>query len=436
LTGHDVRVDGDPVDATRFTAMPRVTDAIVLGAGPAGLGAALALTRAGAAVTVVDAADRPGGLCVTRCRDGMGYDVGGHIPFVRDRARLAWLRDLVGDDLRWVPRPVRSVRDGAIRPGRYLDQPPSGPLDPTPDDGSALAELARRVGRATVEREMRAYLEKIDGVPLERIPAERARRLLEDQAAPEGFHFPAHGIGQLMDAMAAAAADGGARLLTGTRVEEILAPDGRAAGVRVAGPDGPVELSAPRLVVALPAGMAVRMFSPPAPPEAVGPVRMRAVCIAYLEATPAQSFTDAWVQVDDPVVPFARMFVPGNWSTELVPGDRTLFGCECYCQAEDDDPVWGLTDADLSAACARALGEELGWISRAASVRTVEVVRLARAYPLPDRAQMDAVMAPARWIAGIEGVEHAPGAAVIEAIENGERAAERAMGALAGVGAG
>jgi hypothetical protein len=43
------------------------------------------------------------------------------------------------------------------------------------------------------------------------------------------------------------------------------------------------------------------------------------------------------------------------------------------------------------------------------------------------------VQAPAHWLAGIEGVEHAPGAAVIEAIENGERAADRAMGAPAAV---
>jgi protoporphyrinogen oxidase len=413
--------------------MPRVTDAIVLGAGPAGLGAALALTRAGASVTVVDAAGRPGGLCVTRRRDGMDYDVGGHIPFVRDEARLAWLRGLLGDDLRWVPRPVRSVRDGRIRAGRYLDQPAAGSREAPPDDGSALAELGRRVGRETVDREMRAYLEKIDGVPLERIPAERARRLLEDQAAPDGFHFPARGIGQLMDAMAAAAAGRGAAILTGTRVEEILVPGGRAEGARATGPDGPLELRAPRVVVALPAGMAVRMLRPVAPPGALHAVRMRAVCIVYLEATPAQPFADAWVQVDDPAVPFARMFAPANWSPGLVPGDRSLFGCECYCQAADDDPVWGLGDEELVHACSRAMVERLGWISPAATVRAVEVVRLPRAYPLPDRAQLEAVQAPAHWLAGIEGVEHAPGAAVIEAIENGERAAGRAVGTPAAV---
>lgn len=411
--------------------MPDACDVIVLGAGPAGLGATLALARAGAAVTLVEAAPRVGGLCVTRRRDGVGYDVGGHIPFVRDDARREWLRGLLGDDLRWVPRPVRSVRDGRLRAGRYLDQPARGPAEPIGPEGSALRWLSGLRGADAAEAEMRAYLEKIDGVPFERIPADRARRLLEDQAAPDGFEFPAHGIGQLMDAMAAAAAEAGARILTGTRAQAVDAEGGRMRGALLERDGAPLRVDAPHAVVAMPAGAAVRMFRPGPPAGAVGPVRMRAVCIAYLEVTPAQAFADAWVQVDDPAVPFARAFFPRNWSADLVPGDRSVFGCECYCQAEDDDPVWGSADDELVDRCAAAL-RRLGWVAPDARVRAIEVLRLPRAYPLPDLAQVEAVQAPARWLAGLEGVHHAPGAAVIEAIEGGERAAAAAMAAPAG----
>lgn len=188
-------------------------DALVLGAGPAGLGAALLLAREGARVEVVEAREEVGGLCVTRRRDGFAYDVGGHIPFVRDAARLEWLRDLLGADLGRVGRPVACVRDGRIVPGRYLDQRPAQPEPPGERDGSARGELGARVGPAFVDRVMRRYLEKIDGVPLERIPAERARRLMDGQAAPDGWVFPAHGIGQLMDAMAAAAEAAGFEIL-------------------------------------------------------------------------------------------------------------------------------------------------------------------------------------------------------------------------------
>ena len=52
------------------------------------------------------------------------------------------------------------------------------------------------------------------------------------------------------------------------------------------------------------------------------------------------------------------------------------------------------------------------------------MVRLPRAYPVPDIAQIDAVRAPAVWLAALGGIHLAPGAAVIEAIEAGERAAD------------
>jgi protoporphyrinogen oxidase len=398
-------------------------DAVVVGAGPAGLGAALMLARAGADVTLVDAAPSPGGLCVTRRREGFAYDLGGHIPFVRDDARLAWLRDLVGDDLRWVDRPVACVRDGRVVPGRYLDQRPGRPVALGDADGTAAGELGRRFGPRFVDEAMRPYLEKIDGLPLERIPAERARRLLEDQAAPEGFHFPEGGIGRLMDAMAAAARAAGAEVLMSTPVEAIEVPRGRLEAVRLADGDGGTRIAARHAVVAMPAGAAARLLAPAAPGSLTRGVPMRAVCIVVLAVDRQRLSEEPWIQVDLPGVPFSRAFEPGNWSPRMRPGGATAIGLECYCQAEAGDPVWGLPDADLAAACARALHEPLGLLDDPRAARLVEVVRLPRAYPVPDLAHLDAIRAPAEWLAALGGVHLAPGSAVIEAIEAGERAA-------------
>ena len=412
-------------------------DAVVLGAGPAGLGAGLALARAGASVAVLEAADQPGGLCVTRRRDGFAYDLGGHIPFVRDEARRAWLADLLDGDLAWVDRPVASVRDGRVVRGRYLDQrPPAGPADPAPADGSARGELGGRFGGAFVDRVMRPYLEKIDGVPLERIPAERARRLLEDQAAPDGFWFPGGGIGQLMDAMGAAVGAAGGRLLLGTRATAIEAPGGRVAGVAAEGPDGPVALAADALVVSVPAGLAARLVRPEPPGEATPQPRMRAVCLVYLRLERERISEEPWIQVDDPRVPFSRAFEPRNWSPRLAPPGRTVVGLECYCRAEPDDPVWSLDDGALAAACAIALARPLGWIADPREARPLDVVRLPRAYPVPDLVQMPVVVAPARRLEAIEGIRLAPGAAVIEAIEAGERAARRVLSGNGGTAGG
>ena len=406
-------------------------DAVVVGAGPAGLGAALMLARAGADVTLVDAAPSPGGLCVTRRRDGFAYDLGGHIPFVRDDARLAWLRDLMGDDLRWVDRPVACWRDGRTVPGRYLDQRPDRPVALGEPDGTAAGELGRRFGPRFVDLAMRPYLEKIDGLPLERIPAERARRLLEDQAAPQGFHFPEGGIGRLMDAMAAAAREAGAEVRMSTPVEAIEVPKGALRAVRLADGDGGTRLPTRNAVIAMPAGAAARLLAPAAPGSLTRGVPMRAVCIVVLAVDRERLSPEPWIQVDLPEVPFSRAFEPANWSPRMSPEGATSIGLECYCRAAPDDPVWALPDEELAAACARALAEPLGLLDDPRAARLVEVVRLPRAYPVPDLALMDAIRAPAAWLSALGGVHLAPGSAVIEAIEAGERAA---AAVLAGAG--
>ena len=203
------------------------SDAVVLGAGPAGLGAALALARAGVDVTLVDAADEPGGPLRhpaarrVRVRHRRPHPVRPRRRAPRLAARSssaptcagstgrsrasATARSCAGATSTSAPRAWRCCGGATARP---------------------RGELGARFGVAFVNRVMRPYLEKIDGLPLERIPAERARRLLEDQAAPDGFHFPAAGIGQLMDAMAAAARDAGARVRLGTAVEAIEVPGG------------------------------------------------------------------------------------------------------------------------------------------------------------------------------------------------------------------
>lgn len=401
-------------------------DAAVLGAGPSGLGAGLALARAGARVVLVEAAEQVGGLCVTRRGDGVAYDLGGHIPFVRSEARREWLTELLNGDLRWVDRPVSCVLDGEIVRGRYLDQRPAGPAsDIGPADG-AFDYLAERFGAGFADDVIRPYIEKIDGVPLENVPAERLRKLLEDQAAPEGFWFPRRGIGQLMDSMADAFVAAGGELRLRARATSLRISEGRVSAVEIDGPDGADTIATGDVVVSVPAGRAAQIAAPPPPAEVVGSVRMRGVALVYLLVDRARVTPEPWIQVSDPRVPFARIFEMGNWSEELTPEGRSVLGMECYCQADGDDPVWGLDDAALSAVCGEALIDPLGWLSSSTRVSPIEVVRLPRAYPVPDLAQLSAIVAPARWLAGLEGVHLAPGSAVIEAIEAGERAAAAA----------
>ncbi|MEW6583248.1 MAG: FAD-dependent oxidoreductase [Actinomycetota bacterium] len=405
-----------------------VLDAVVLGAGPAGLAAGLSLARAGARVAVVEAGDEVGGLCRTVARHGFLYDLGGHILFVRHDERLAWLRDLVGDDLVWVDRPVASVAGGRVEAGRYLDRRPAG-FTPNGDGAGCASGLdflaVRAGGREWVDRWMRPYLEKIDGLPLERIPAARVERLLVGQAAPDGFWFCRWGIGRLMQAMADATVAAGGRVHVAARATALRVGDD---GVEV-DVEGHRSARAEQLVVAVAPHMAARLLRPAPPPPLVAPLPMRAVCLVYLALDRDRLTEEPWIQVDDPAVPFARLAEMRNWSADMAPRGRTVLCAECYCRADGADPVWSLTDDALGAACARALHDPLGLAAEPVAWRLLEVVRLPQAYPVVAVDEVERAVAPARHLAGLPGVEVAQGGAVVEAIDAGEAAAARIVAA-------
>lgn len=405
-------------------------DAIVLGGGPAGLGAALAFARAGLRPAVVEAGDEVGGLCRTVARDGFLYDLGGHILFVRDEARHAWLETLLGDDLVWVDRPVARVAGGRVTPGRYLDAGPPSPAARAGEPPVSGADyLSARVGTDIADRHMRRYLEKIDGLPLERIPAARVERLLVGQAAPDGFWFCRRGIAQLMRAMAHEIVAGGGRVLLGTRAQAIDASVAGTLRVEVSGPGAEAaELVAERLVVGVPPAVAARLLRP-APPAAVVPdLQMRAVCLVYLALARNRLTEEAWIQVDDPRVPFSRLAEMRNWSADMAPPGRTVVCAECYCFAREGDPVWSLDDTSLAAACAGALRDPLGLLADPTEAHLVEVVRFPAAYPMVPVEDVPKAQAPWRLLDSLPGVAVAQGGAVIEAVEAGERAAAHLRG--------
>jgi protoporphyrinogen oxidase len=393
-------------------------DVIVVGAGPAGLGAALSAARDGGRVCVLEGGETVGGLCVTFRRDGLAYDLGGHILFVDSDARRRWLEELLGDDALWVHRPVSRVAAGAVRPGRYLDQHVVSPDGAGP---SAAAFVDAYYGGDSGD-ELRAYLEKVDGLPLERMLAERPRRLLLEQSAPTGFWYPAGGVGQLMDAMANEVHRRGGEVRRNTRVEAIRIDAGRVPSVRVSGPEGPATFHAPCIVAGIPAMALMRLLDPAPDADLIPDLPARGAAIVYLLVDADRVTDEPWIQVADPDVPFARLFEMKNWSARLVPDGQTVLGCEVYTHPAPDDRWWGLDDEALAAACRDALGDRLGLMDPDIDVRCLEVVRRPRAWSVVDLATLPAAVRPAQHLAAIDGLALAQGGDVMRAIAAGEAA--------------
>ena len=213
------------------------TEVVILGAGPAGVGAAFRLARTGkAAATVLERAPGVGGLAGGFALAGLNVDYGSHRlhPSCEPRI-LADIRALLGDDL--LDRP----RHGRIRlRGRWIHFPlepvdlmlrlpwgfalgtagdlvckalPAAPVDP--DQESFATVLRRGLGQTICRDFYFPYARKLWGLAPDELSATQARRRIRAASLagmarkvlsavpglkPKGagrFFYPRGGFGQI-----------------------------------------------------------------------------------------------------------------------------------------------------------------------------------------------------------------------------------------------
>lgn len=243
-------------------------DVIVLGAGLAGLRAAVRLTRSGLDVVVLEASDAVGGRQRTDAVDGFLLDRGFHVLNPSYPAVRRWV-DVDGLDLRRFPVGVRVRRERGVaelahplrHPSRLAATLGSGLLDPR--ELAALAAWAaptivdpRRAIRAAAGGDDRAL---VDGWARAGVHGPLRREVLEpflasvvaDGAGTTSDAFvrllvrmfalgrpglPARGIQALPEQLSAGARDDGAEVRLGHRAERVV-QEGGGVRVDVAGGD-------------------------------------------------------------------------------------------------------------------------------------------------------------------------------------------------------
>jgi protoporphyrinogen oxidase len=398
--------------------------AIVVGAGPAGLTAALELGKLEFDGVVYEADEMVGGISRSVVFQGCRLDIGGHRFFTKaPEVEALWKEILDGDLL------VRERMSRIYYRGRYFDYPLRplnalrglGPFEatrvlasylhaqlfPIVDESTFDAWVSNRFGRRLFEIFFKTYTEKVWGMPCSEISAAWAAQrimnldlvtalrnaFLRDSTRDgeivssliERFYYPRLGPGMMWERCRELAASLGIETHLRSRVTRVLHDGRRIEAVDVEGPDGQTRREpCDSLISSMPIGALVRAMDPDPPAEvlnAANGLRYRDFLIVGLIVERDHLFPDNWIYVHAPEVRVGRVQNFKNWSPEMVSEPELSFiGLEYFVNRGDD--LWTMSDAELIALGASE-AEQIGLLT-SNEVRTGTVIRMPRAYPVYD----------------------------------------------------
>jgi protoporphyrinogen oxidase len=392
---------------------------VVVGGGPAGLTAALQLSRFGAPVTVVERTQAVGGIARTENYKGFHFDMGGHRFFTKraDVQRL-WEELLPGDFLRrprlsriyyrgrffhYPLRPLEALaRLGPLEALRIVLSYARWQLRPHPREETFEQWVTNRFGRRLFQTFFKTYTEKVWGLSCSELRAEWAAQRIKNLSLKkvllsflvpprqtitsliDEFHYPRRGPGMMWRAAASEVESRGGRVRLGSDVTRVVRDGPRILHLEVCRLGRRETIRGTDFISSMPVTEFVRRLDPPPPPdvlEAARGLRYRDLLTVCLIVDRPELFPDNWIYVHDEGVKVARIQNFKNWSPDMVPDpSKTSLGLEYFCQ--EGDAFWTRPDAELIAQ-GRAELERIG-LARAADVQDGCVFRVPNAYPVYD----------------------------------------------------
>ena len=418
-----------------------MTDVVILGAGPAGLAAALELAEAGVNATLIEREAIVGGNAASFELNGINVDYGSHrLHPASDPSVLKRIRSLLGDEL--LTRP----RHGRIRlMGRWIHFP-LRPVDlllrsnPRFSFGVAI-DLLRKIlpaakpaarenfatilrsglGKTICEEFYFPYAKKIWGLAPTELSAIQARkrvsagsigkmlkRLLPGGAGSGGantkgiFYYPRNGFGQISQSLHQAAVSAGANVLLNTNVTEIRLRQEKPT-VIIEGESGRQEISADQIYSTIPVTILSQLVDIDVPKHvqnAAQSLEFRSILLVYIELA-TQQFTEFdahYFPGSD--IPFTRISEPRNYSDREEPKDRTILCVEIPCFK--DDSTWTMTNEELGSMVGDGLAK--AGLPINCEVNKVESRRIPFAYPLYRDNYEQHYTVLDEWIEGLDNV--------------------------------
>ena len=419
-----------------------MTDVTVLGAGPAGLAAALELAESGVSVTVIEQQNHVGGNATSFDFGGVHVDYGSHRlhpaspPQVLER-----IRSLLGEDLltrprhgrirlmgRWIHFPLRPV-DLLLRmhprfatgvgidltrkllPGRKTNG-----VDPT-----FATILEQGLGKTICNEFYFPYARKIWGIEPEEISPIQAykrvsagsigkmlKRLMPGGGGGGGastkgiFYYPRYGFGQISQALLAAAIKAGAKVHLGTSVSRIrLSGERPVVEYRKDSETGEHETG--QVYSTIPVTLLSKLVDTNVPDNvraAAESLEFRSMVLVYL-LLDQDHFTEYDAHYfPGKDYPFTRISETKNYSDRSEPAGRTSLCAEVPCFI--DDTIWKATDDQLARRVSEGL--ELAGLPITSNILEVRVKRIPFAYPLFTVGYEEQFSTLDQWVDGLDGI--------------------------------
>ena len=416
--------------------LPRVT---VLGAGPAGIAAAYALTKGKAEVEVLERAPVAGGNSTSFQIDGIWCDYGSHrFHPVADENVLADVKALLGEDLLLQPRHGR-IRLG----GRWIHFPlklQDALLKLPPAFAASLigdmvlkkfrkkstgprsfsSVLYDGLGPTISENFYFPYVRKLWGLDPDKLAVTLAERRVSGSSIGKilgkmlkmipglrgettgRFYYPKQGFGQISKTMVAAAEGQGAAFNFGANIVRIEREGNRVTGVVTKEGETETRHAPDQVYSTIPLTTVVKLMDPAPPPEVVRAaeaIRFRGMILVYLILE-----TDRFTEYDahyfpELSIPISRMSEPKNYSSASEPKGRTILCAELPC--DPGEKWWDMSDEELGQHYCDWLGN-LGLPVKVPVIRT-ETRRIAHAYPVYDLDYQRHFETVDNWLSSLDG---------------------------------
>ena len=418
-------------------------DALIIGAGPAGLTAAYQLTKAGRTALVIEQDPTfVGGISRTANYKDYLFDIGGHRFFSKSKEVVDLWDEILPDDFVERPRLSRifygdkfysyplngfeALRNlGLFESALCMLSYAYAKVRPIRDPRTFHQWVRNQFGERLFSIFFKTYTEKVWGMSCDEISADWAAQRIKGlslgsavynaltrsfrgkpkaggpviKTLIESFRYPRKGPGMLWDACARKIRAAGGEIRMGqklasltrdaaTGVWTVTARD--AQGRETSWTARDVISSAP--IVELMNAMTptpISLFNARA-------LKYRDFLTVALIAKSSRDFPDNWVYIHDPSVKVGRVQNFRSWSPDLVPQEgMTCLGLEYFCF--EGDGLWNAPDAELVALAKQEI-HKIGLLS-ADDVVDACVVRQAKAYPVYDDAYRDNVDTVRRDIA-------------------------------------